>query len=308
MWIHALEWFCFVSWHCFALCNSQIPVRLVVRHKSNVMVVPLTNVHMSEGKFLAERHKIDPGLIAIKHCSQPCWKAIMKIFYAVLGVTVAWLQQILLLGYFVVRSKLCTVHVSHDKSDHQQGRKGRCSLKECGWQFCSVHFGSSQEDMVNLSILLLVVFNCRCIDAFSRISKPDKFGGYIQSRMSLPSNAWCNFQVAASSLEEEVAMLRAEVLADGSVGHNSACGLLLEVRQCWGMFVVRSRSLLLMDFLQCGCRIAQKLNWQLGSKSSGPPFWLSYNASTYHSAGEGATQDDRGVGESRGRRRKDHIT
>ena len=93
-------------------------------------------------------------------------------------------------------------------------------------------------------------------------------------------------------------MLRAEVLADGSVGHNSACGLLLEVRQCWGMFVVRSRSLLLMDFLQCGCRIAQKLNWQLGSKNSGPPFWLSYNASTYHSAGEGATQDDRGVGES----------
>ena len=32
------------------------------------------------------------NLTAIKHSLQPCWKAIMKIFYAVLGITVSWLQ------------------------------------------------------------------------------------------------------------------------------------------------------------------------------------------------------------------------
>ena len=74
--------------------------------------------------------------------------------------------------------------------------------------------------------------------------------------------------MAASSLEEEVAMLRAEVLAVAGVGHNSACGLRLEVWQCLGM-PGRSRSLLVTDFLQRGYRIAQELLGNLGSRNSG---------------------------------------
>ena len=54
---------------------------------------------------------------------------------------------------------------------------------------------------------------------------------------------------------------------------------------------------LVMDFLQRGYRIAQKLLGNWDQKTQGP-FWLSYNASTHHSTGEGATQDLRGVGKS----------
>ena len=63
-----------------------------------------------------------------------------------------------------------------------------------------------------------------------------------------------HLQVAASSLEEEVAMLRAE--APERVVGNSVYGLRLEVWDCLGML---GRSLLVMDFLQCGYRIAQSI-------------------------------------------------
>ena len=60
-----------------------------------------------------------------------------------------------------------------------------------------------------------------------------------------------HLQVAASSLEEEVAMLRAEA-PERVVGTY----VWPEVWDCLGML---GRSLLVMDFLQCGYRIAQSI-------------------------------------------------
>ena len=97
--LHVPDWLCgSMPWNGFALfhgiasrcTNSQIPRTLGGAPNPILWLSMCQREHQ-----LDELHrKKNPWPSAIKHCSQPCWKAIMKIFYAVLGVTVSWLQQI----------------------------------------------------------------------------------------------------------------------------------------------------------------------------------------------------------------------